>query len=494
MTRAAGKNNGRRFRKNDNGRQQRRVQPLTLSSPEFDTEEMMYDGDDIEGERVFHEEADGDEDENEVDPHDVGRELFPGQNHDIIGEKIPGRKDDGNVSHQYRPPIVSPTFSVDRKPDFVFNELETMHASNSEDNANENDHTHFHTYDSLSSPAAKATHTSAIESLSPVLDLLDAFMDFTLESPEKPETEHCVTPCATSSVKQGDHEEDAMIPIATPSPIHEHHSAPSSIEHVTTPETSPPKFLTTCNPDKIFNPAKILNAQPTSDNCKTIASLPEKKLNKEFISPALFKEHSTHNNSTPMHKITKRTMELTPLSQAIINGHSTKSNIADAMKNIQPTQSYTTPKRKPRGANVGSSKRQKKTPTNILEKKSKASSTSYPIASEVRPQLYNGRAIERIKHVKKCKDAFCRWDPSLHSRKGACERCWTLASEAERNEFIGKGGRHLRITVVKGGCPPSCKLFSHRVAVSENSGENLYEEAVRLCRRCFDDMHHVGIR
>ncbi len=57
--------------------------------------------------------------------------------------------------------------------------------------------------------------------------------------------------------------------------------------------------------------------------------------------------------------------------------------------------------------------------------------------------------------------------------------------------------------MVKGGCPPSCKLFSGRVVGESGLGKkgendcqapNLYEEAVRLCRRCFDDLHHVGIR
>jgi len=111
-------------------------------------------------------------------------------------------------------------------------------------------------------------------------------------------------------------------------------------------------------------------------------------------------------------------------------------------------------------------------------------------------QLYNGRSIERVSKMKKCKNKFCQWEPRVHSLKAACERCWTLASSDEREDFIVKG-RHLRIAMSKGGCPPSCTLFSNQALATSTNDSRISksnDEAVRLCRRCFADMHHVGIR
>ena len=102
-------------------------------------------------------------------------------------------------------------------------------------------------------------------------------------------------------------------------------------------------------------------------------------------------------------------------------------------------------------------------------------------------QLYNGRSLERMSNVKKCKNKFCQFEPRVHGLQAGCERCWTLASAKEREEFIANG-RHLRIQLVRGGCPPTCTLFP---ANHKNTTE---KEGVRLCRRCFDDMDHVGIR
>ena len=80
----------------------------------------------------------------------------------------------------------------------------------------------------------------------------------------------------------------------------------------------------------------------------------------------------------------------------------------------------------------------------------------------------------------RCTDEKCKWNPNLHQRKAACERCWTLASDLDRKWFVRNGGRSLRINSVKGGCPPSCKVISH--------------EYNRLCRNCFDTMHHLGMK
>mmetsp|Transcript_18261 Transcript_18261/g.39707 ORF Transcript_18261/g.39707 Transcript_18261/m.39707 type:complete len:588 (+) Transcript_18261:1-1764(+) len=107
-------------------------------------------------------------------------------------------------------------------------------------------------------------------------------------------------------------------------------------------------------------------------------------------------------------------------------------------------------------------------------------------------QLYNGRSVERVSSFTKCKNRHCKWEPQAHSGRGACERCWVLASRWEREEFIAKG-RQLRISKTTGGCPPACTLFPAK-GVSSPSSRKSGEEAVRLCRRCFNDVHHVGIR
>ena len=184
-------------------------------------------------------------------------------------------------------------------------------------------------------------------------------------------------------------------------------------------------------------------------------------------------------NGSPDQKISStptQQFKLTPLSKAIISRRGQSEIFTKAR--YSPTKlpaSTITPKRKPRGLNTSSSSKRRKRESDITS-----------LASTPTPRkLYNGKAIERIRNVHKCTDKYCRWDPSLHKFKAACERCWTLASDIERKSFLDNGGRHLRINLVKGGCPASCKLFVH---------SKRDDEDVRLCRKCFDDMHHVGIR
>jgi hypothetical protein len=68
--------------------------------------------------------------------------------------------------------------------------------------------------------------------------------------------------------------------------------------------------------------------------------------------------------------------------------------------------------------------------------------------------------------------------PNLHSTKGPCERCLSLASKEERAMFR-TNGRHVRIMLVRGGCKRSCTAFPR----SED------EAPVRLCRKCYFDTH-----
>mmetsp|Transcript_1079 Transcript_1079/g.1843 ORF Transcript_1079/g.1843 Transcript_1079/m.1843 type:complete len:451 (+) Transcript_1079:1-1353(+) len=156
-----------------------------------------------------------------------------------------------------------------------------------------------------------------------------------------------------------------------------------------------------------------------------------------------------------------------------------------SVKNSKSTASW---KRKPKkGINLTPLKKQK---LDELRKQGIIAPEKNTWGSGV--QLYNGRSVERVCSFTKCKNRHCKWEPQAHSGRGACERCWTLASRWEREEFIAKG-RHLRISKTTGGCPPACTLFPGKGVSSPSSGRS-GEEAVRLCRRCFNDVHHVGIR
>jgi len=369
------------------------------------------------------------------------------------------------------------------------------------------------------------------EILPSVSNLTDALMDFTLEcqARDKPSLEASLkynvqsTPVAPfnqleNEVSATHHSETTIIAFATPSP-----SKPTQEElpiAISTEQCSKAEDTHTGENYK--------RMEETSHNYQSNAST--ELINSSLTLQTQMEEHATPKISEPTPASKQAScFKLTPLSHAIIYKKAPVEEKAKPIKTPPPksTQSHTsptvpkspkpspyvTPKRKPRGIKLGSSKRLKQTPSpqsttpagrntrySISSTSSSVLSTS---SSRAKPQLYNGKSIERIQNVKRCEDYCCQWNPNLHSHKGACERCWTLASEAERLEFLANGGRHLRISVVKGGCPPSCKLFSGRVAKGKGSGKkdggdcdvpNLYEEAVRLCRRCFDDLHHVGIR
>ena len=73
-----------------------------------------------------------------------------------------------------------------------------------------------------------------------------------------------------------------------------------------------------------------------------------------------------------------------------------------------------------------------------------------------------------------------KWEPYVHETKGGCERCLTLCSQKEREDFF-KYGRHQRITRTSGGCTNYCTRYA---------GQRFYEsETVVLCRICFHAVH-----
>ena len=79
-------------------------------------------------------------------------------------------------------------------------------------------------------------------------------------------------------------------------------------------------------------------------------------------------------------------------------------------------------------------------------------------------------------------DNFCseKWDPYLHANKRGCERCLTLCSRPEAEDFF-KFGRHTRVSRTGGGCTKNCNKYA---------GERFYGcESVRLCRICFNAVH-----
>ena len=78
---------------------------------------------------------------------------------------------------------------------------------------------------------------------------------------------------------------------------------------------------------------------------------------------------------------------------------------------------------------------------------------------------------------------FCvsKWDPYLHDEKAGCERCLTLCSTKEREDFF-KYGRHQRVARTSGGCNSRCNRYA---------GERFYQDtsSAVLCRICFHAVH-----
>lgn len=68
---------------------------------------------------------------------------------------------------------------------------------------------------------------------------------------------------------------------------------------------------------------------------------------------------------------------------------------------------------------------------------------------------------------------------NLHPKRGPCDRCWSLASFEEQQQYKSRGS-HLRITQTRSGCDRSCTIFP---PMDDD------DAPVRLCRQCFFATH-----
>jgi hypothetical protein len=68
---------------------------------------------------------------------------------------------------------------------------------------------------------------------------------------------------------------------------------------------------------------------------------------------------------------------------------------------------------------------------------------------------------------------------NLHPKRGPCNRCWSLASFEEQQQYKSRGS-HLRITQTRSGCDRSCTIFP---PMDDD------DAPVRLCRQCFFATH-----
>ena len=292
---------------------------------------------------------------------------------------------------------------------------------------------------------------------SPISELEDAFVGFTLQSDR-----NCRTPSTT-------HEVHRRLPVLTPSPTNPlplqlyHHAPLESSGH--SQQISAHVETTAPNNDKIHvTPCKSPEAK--------ISVIPQPRV--ERGSTACEHFHGTFHD-LPL-EIMAGT--LTPTSSPKFS-----LNRTNPSKGSEPKHTPTSSKRKPKKDFLLSSPLKRQKLDNLFGTK--------PTVWGAGIQLYNGRSVDRISTVKKCTNEFCTWEPRIHAQRAACERCWALASMPERSEFIANG-RHLRIAIVRGGCPLSCSLFTPEER--KNYAGTSHEEAIRLCRRCFSDMHYVGIR
>ena len=309
---------------------------------------------------------------------------------------------------------------------------------------------------SLVSVTASEYYATKTLHFSPVSELEDAFMGFTLQSDR-----NLRTPSTT-------HEVHRSLPVLTPSPTN---PLPLQLYHNAPLESSGPSQQisahvkpTTPNNDKIHvTPCKSPEAK--------ISVIPQPQV--ERGSTACKHRHGTYDLPLGFMAGT-----LTPTSSPKF-----ALNRTTPSKGSEPKHAPTSSKRKSKKDVLLSSPLKRQKLDNLFGTKSTVWGAGI--------QLYNGRSVDRISTVKKCANEFCTWEPRIHAQRAACERCWALASMAERSEFIANG-RHLRIAIVRGGCPRSCSLFTPEER--KNNVGTSHEEAIRLCRRCFSDMHYVGIR
>jgi len=85
---------------------------------------------------------------------------------------------------------------------------------------------------------------------------------------------------------------------------------------------------------------------------------------------------------------------------------------------------------------------------------------------------------DRISQYKSLKGCSNRWNPTLYCFKKPCSRCYSLASDKEKEKFEANG-HHTVITLTSGGCTKLCSKF-----ICKDD-----EEGVVLCRICFNAVH-----
>ena len=292
---------------------------------------------------------------------------------------------------------------------------------------------------------------------SPVSELEDAFMRFTLQSDR-----NCRTPSTT-------HEVHRSLPVLTPSPTN---PLPLQLYHNASLERSGPSQQISAHVKQTIPNNDKIHVTPSKSHEAKSSVIPQPRV--ERGSAACKHRHGT------CHDLPLGIMAgtFTPTSSPKFALNQTTRSMGS-----EPKHAPTSSKRKPKKDVSLSSPLKRQKLVNLFETKSTVWGAGI--------QLYNGRSVDRISTVKKCTNKFCIWEPRIHAQRAACERCWALASVAERSEFIANG-RHLRIVIVRGGCPRSCTLFTPEER-KHNAGTS-HEEAIRLCRRCFSDMHYVGIR
>ncbi|CAB9525778.1 expressed unknown protein [Seminavis robusta] len=141
-------------------------------------------------------------------------------------------------------------------------------------------------------------------------------------------------------------------------------------------------------------------------------------------------------------------------------------------------------------SSIGSSMEQTTVPrgaATTLSRASSASSLSSFWHLDDPPEDTKSTATGDTNSHKKKKDKYSQlicnseqYLPNLHSTKGACERCFAMASTAEKAKFR-KNGRHVRIMVIRGGCHRDCTAYPRTAD----------EPPVRLCRKCYFDCHRA---
>lgn len=121
------------------------------------------------------------------------------------------------------------------------------------------------------------------------------------------------------------------------------------------------------------------------------------------------------------------------------------------------------------------------------DEREKASSTIKE-RSRIPPSIESKReAVQKCSETPKKKKTKCvtKWDPYVHIDKAGCERCLSLCTRAQVEDFF-KFGRHQSVTKTSGGCCKTCTRYD---------GERFYErDCVILCRICFNAVHRRPLK